>query len=84
MRSVAGSVAAMPMPQAGRPYPAAITASALQRGGDVLQTITKIGPMLDLFTADRQEWGVTEAAEGLGIPRSSAHGMLTSRPRPGC
>lgn len=44
----------------------------------MLRTITKIGPLLDLFSVERPEWGVTETAEALGIPRSSAHGLLTS------
>lgn len=44
----------------------------------MLQTIQKIGPLLDLFTIDRPEWGVSESAEALGIPRSSAHALLTS------
>jgi len=44
----------------------------------MLQTIQKIGPLLDLFTIERPDWGVTETAEALGIPRSSAHALLTS------
>jgi DNA-binding IclR family transcriptional regulator len=44
----------------------------------VLHTITKVGPLLDLFTVDRPEWGVSEAAEAIGMPRSSTHALLTS------
>lgn len=44
----------------------------------MLQTITKVGPLLDLFSIERPEWGVSEAAEALGMPRSSAHALLTS------
>ena len=44
----------------------------------MLQTIQKIGPLLDLFTIERPEWGVSETADALGIPRSSAHALLTS------
>jgi len=44
----------------------------------VLQTIQKVGPLLDLFTADHPEWGVSEAADALGIPRSSTHALMTS------
>ena len=44
----------------------------------MLQTVQKIGPLLDLFTPDRPEWGVSEAAEALGVPRSSAHALMTS------
>ena len=43
-----------------------------------LQTVHKLGPVLDLFTVDQHTWGVSEAAEALGIPRSSAHSLLTS------
>lgn len=44
----------------------------------MLQTVQKIGPVLDLFSADRPEWGVSEVAEGIGVPRSSAHALLSS------
>lgn len=44
----------------------------------MLQTIQKIGPVLDLFTIEQPEWGVTEAAEAIGVPRSSAHALLSS------
>lgn len=44
----------------------------------MLQTIQKVGPLLDLFTVDRPEWGVSEAAEAIGIPRSSTHALMTS------
>ena len=44
----------------------------------MLQTIQKIGPLLDLFTVDHPEWGVTEAAEAIGMPRSSTHALMTS------
>jgi DNA-binding IclR family transcriptional regulator len=44
----------------------------------VLQTIQKVGPLLDLFTVDHPEWGVTEAAEAIGMPRSSTHSLMTS------
>ncbi|MCZ4534618.1 IclR family transcriptional regulator [Gordonia terrae] len=43
-----------------------------------LQTVQKIGPVLDLFTVQRPEWGVTEVAGELGLPRSSAHALLAS------
>lgn len=43
-----------------------------------LQTVQKIGPLLDLFTVDRHTWGVSEVAEALDMPRSSAHALLTS------
>lgn len=44
----------------------------------MLQTIQKIGPVLDLFSADRPDWGVSEVAEAIGVPRSSAHALLSS------
>jgi DNA-binding IclR family transcriptional regulator len=44
----------------------------------VLQTIQKIGPVLDLFTVEHPEWGVSEVAEAIGVPRSSAHALLAS------
>lgn len=43
-----------------------------------LQTITKVGPLLDLFTVDHPEWGISEAAEAIGMPRSSTHALMTS------
>lgn len=43
-----------------------------------LQTVQKVGPVLDLFTVARPEWGVSEVATDLGVPRSSAHALLTS------
>ncbi|SFO23185.1 transcriptional regulator, IclR family [Pseudonocardia ammonioxydans] len=44
----------------------------------MLQTVQKIGPVLDLFTIERPEWGVSEVAESIGVPRSSAHALLSS------
>ncbi|MEU4377217.1 IclR family transcriptional regulator [Pseudonocardia alni] len=44
----------------------------------MLQTVQKIGPVLDLFTLERPEWGVSEVAEQIGVPRSSAHALLAS------
>jgi DNA-binding IclR family transcriptional regulator len=43
-----------------------------------LQTIQKIGPVLDLFNVNRPEWGVSEVAAAIGVPRSSAHALLSS------
>lgn len=44
----------------------------------MLLTVQKIGPVLDLFTIERPEWGVSEVAEAIGVPRSSAHALLSS------
>lgn len=43
-----------------------------------LSTVRKLGPVLDLFTVDAPEWGVSEVAETLDMPRSSTHALLTS------
>lgn len=43
-----------------------------------LQTIQKIGPILDLFTTACPEWGVREVAAAIGIPRSTAHSVMAS------
>jgi DNA-binding IclR family transcriptional regulator len=44
----------------------------------MLGTVTKAGRVLDLFTPAEPEWGVGEVAERLGIPKSSAHGLLAT------
>lgn len=44
----------------------------------MLGTVTKAGRVLDLFTSSAPEWGVGEVAERLGIPKSSAHGLLST------
>lgn len=43
-----------------------------------LQTVQKIGPVLDLFTAARPEWGPAEVAAALDAPRSSVHALLSA------
>lgn len=42
----------------------------------MLGTVGKASRMLDLFTSQTPEWGVTEAALALQVPRSSAHDLL--------
>jgi DNA-binding IclR family transcriptional regulator len=42
----------------------------------LLGTVGKASRVLDLFTSETPEWGVTEAALALQIPRSSAHDLL--------
>ena len=44
----------------------------------MLGTVGKASRLLDLFTSGAPEWGVTEAALALGLPRSSAHDLLDS------
>ncbi|SDB81612.1 DNA-binding transcriptional regulator, IclR family [Raineyella antarctica] len=43
-----------------------------------LNTIDKVGLVLDLFTRERPEWGVSEVAAELKSPRSSVHALLAS------
>jgi DNA-binding IclR family transcriptional regulator len=42
----------------------------------MLGTVGKASRLLDLFTSEIPEWGVTEAARALKLPRSSAHDLL--------
>jgi DNA-binding IclR family transcriptional regulator len=42
----------------------------------VLGTVGKASRLLELFTSETPEWGVTEAALALQVPRSSAHDLL--------
>jgi DNA-binding IclR family transcriptional regulator len=44
----------------------------------VLNTVARVGKVLKLFTTERPEWGVTEVASALSLPKSNAHEMLTS------
>jgi DNA-binding IclR family transcriptional regulator len=44
----------------------------------MLGTVGKASRVLDLFTNERPEWGVTETAGALAIPRSSAHDLLAT------
>lgn len=43
-----------------------------------LNTVQKVGLVLDLFRQESPEWGVSEVATSLGMPRSSAHALLSS------
>lgn len=43
-----------------------------------LNTLTKVGLVLDLFRPESPDWGVSGVAKELGIPRSSAHALLSS------
>jgi DNA-binding IclR family transcriptional regulator len=42
----------------------------------LLGTVGKASRLLELFTSETPEWGVTEAALALQVPRSSAHDLL--------
>jgi DNA-binding IclR family transcriptional regulator len=44
----------------------------------MLGTVTRAGRLLDLFTAERPEWGPTGAARELDIAKSQAYELLTS------
>ena len=44
----------------------------------MLGTLKRAGTVLDLFTTDEPEWGVTATAHRLGIGKSLAHDILSS------
>jgi IclR family transcriptional regulator, KDG regulon repressor len=44
----------------------------------MLGTLKRAGTVLDLFTAEQPEWGVTATAVRLGIGKSLAHDVLVS------
>lgn len=44
----------------------------------MLGTVAKAGKVLDLFTTANPEWGVGEVAQRLQMPKSSAHGLLST------
>lgn len=44
----------------------------------MLTTIVKTGQVLELFKAERPEWGVTELALTLNLPKSNVHDLLSS------
>jgi DNA-binding IclR family transcriptional regulator len=44
----------------------------------MLQTLNRAGRVLDLFTQERHEWGVTAVAQELGVAKSQAHELLAS------
>jgi DNA-binding IclR family transcriptional regulator len=58
------------------PYP--IPARPLWKVGDLLNTIARTGTVLDLFTAETPEWGVTDVAATLGLPKSTTFDLLAS------
>lgn len=49
----------------------------------MLSTVARTGRVLNLFTSDTPEWGVREAAETLGMPKSNVHELMTSLSRIG-
>ena len=48
--------------------------------GDVvmLNTVSKVGKVLDLFSFKQPEWGVSEVAKTLHLPKSTASDIMTS------
>lgn len=44
----------------------------------MLGSVSKAGRVLDLFTPEDPEWGVSEVAGALGIAKSSAHALLAT------
>lgn len=44
----------------------------------MLQTIQKVGDVLDLFGTAHREWTLGQIADQIGVPRSSAHALLSS------
>lgn len=44
----------------------------------MLNTIKKVEPILDLFTPEQPEWGVTQIAETLGMPKSNVHAVVST------
>ncbi len=44
----------------------------------MLGTVQKVGEVLGLFTQERPEWGVSEVAQALGLPKSSAHALMAT------
>jgi DNA-binding IclR family transcriptional regulator len=52
--------------------------SAAVEEEQMLTTIQKIGPVLELFTVDRPEWRMSDIARELGTPKSSAHSLVAT------
>jgi IclR family transcriptional regulator, KDG regulon repressor len=44
----------------------------------LLGSVLHAGAALDLFATEQHEWGTTEIAEALALPKSSAHALLAS------
>lgn len=43
-----------------------------------MQTVQKVGRILNLFCVEKPEWGVSEVAKVLGCPKSSASAMMSA------
>src|ERR1700757_5332592 len=44
----------------------------------LLGSVLHAGAALDLFATEQHEWGTTEIAEALALPKSSAYALLAS------
>ena len=44
----------------------------------VINSVERVGQVLDLYTAETPEWGVTQVAARLGVSKSSAHALLST------
>jgi IclR family transcriptional regulator, KDG regulon repressor len=44
----------------------------------MVNAVSKAGQVLELFTPERPEWGVSEVAQAIGVAKSSAHALLTT------
>ena len=44
----------------------------------MLQTLSKAGRVLELFSLENPEWGVSQVAKSLEIPKSGAHALLST------
>ncbi len=44
----------------------------------MLNTVSKVGKVLDLFSFKQPEWGVSEVAKALHLPKSTASDIMTS------
>lgn len=44
----------------------------------MLNTVANVGLVLDLFSRERPEWGVTELAREVGLPKSNVHALVSS------
>ncbi|WP_420594562.1 IclR family transcriptional regulator [Deinococcus sp.] len=44
----------------------------------VIGSVERVGQVLDLYTREQPEWGVTQVAARLGVSKSSAHALLST------
>lgn len=44
----------------------------------MVHTVRKVADILNLFSAEKSEWGVSEVARELKIPKSTAHALMDS------